>query len=611
MDPLGFLFFYNTFKNPTGYNGMDLHNLDTAIIVIYFGLTLLLGWWFSRSSSGTLQDFFLSGRQMPWWLLGVSMVATTFSADTPNLVTQLVREHGVAGNWLWWCFLLTGMCTVFIYAKLWRRSGVFTDLSFYELRYGGRGAAILRGFRAVYLGLFFNVMIMASVCLAALKILGILWPGYATEALFIGAVITLVYSLLGGLRGVIIIDFFQFFLAMAATIAAAIFLLDLPQVGGVSQLLQVPAVKSRMDWFPAIDDYDAWVGLIVLPLAVQWWSVWYPGAEPGGGGYIAQRMLSAKDEKHALWATLAFNLMHYALRPWPWILIALASLVIFPNLSDIQAAFPALDPAIINHDLAFPAMLSYLPKGLFGLMLAALMAAFMSTLSTHLNWGTSYIIHDFYQRFFRTDATERELIIASRVCILGLTLLSCFLALQLQSALQAFQMLLQIGAGTGLLFLLRWFWVRINVWSEIAAMGGSFLMALILEFGFGTGLDASTKLLIGVGTTTLIWVTVTYLTPPETDAVLLRFYAKVRPSSRSWKQFLMQKEPTQFPNDLPKNDLSRSLLCMILGVVGTYALLFGTGKCIYGENLMGVLLIGIALISGVLLYRQFQYLNFD
>ena len=589
---------------------MTLPSLDLGVIVFYFVCTLLLGWWFSRRAGGTVQEFFLSGRQMPWWLLGVSMVATTFSADTPNLVTQLVREQGVAGNWLWWCFLLTGMCTVFIYAKLWRRSGVFTDLSFYELRYGGRGAALLRGFRAVYLGLFFNVMIMASVCLAALKIFGILWPGYATQALFIGAGITLLYSLVGGLRGVIIIDFFQFFLAMVATIAAAVYLLDLPAVGGLSQLLETPVVQSKKEWFPDWNDQEAWIGLLILPLAVQWWSVWYPGAEPGGGGYIAQRMLSAKTEKHALWATLAFNLMHYALRPWPWILIALASLVMYPSLSHIQQAFPHLDPAIINHDLAFPAMLTHLPQGLLGLMLAALMAAFMSTLSTHLNWGASYLIHDGYQRFFRPQAEERELMLASRLCIVVLTLLSCILALQLQSALQAFQILLQIGAGTGLLFLLRWFWVRINVWSELTAMGASFVIALLLEFWIGIDWTASTKLLVGVGTTTLLWVGVTWMTPPESSSILIEFYTRVRPASPSWKRFLATQDADLYASE-QHSDLARSILCMFLGILGTYALLFGTGKWIYGEPLWALLLWAIAALSGLLLYRQFRHLNFD
>ena len=589
---------------------MTLPLIDLGVIVIYFVCTLLMGWWFSRKSGGSVQEFFLSGRQMPWWLLGVSMVATTFSADTPNLVTQLVREQGVAGNWLWWCFLLTGMCTVFIYAKLWRRSGVFTDLSFYELRYGGRGAALLRGFRAVYLGLFFNVMIMASVCLAALKIFGILWPGYATQALFIGAGITLVYSLAGGLRGVIVIDFFQFFLAMVATIAAAVYLLDLPAIGGLSQLLETPVVESKKEWFPDWNDQEAWIGLLILPLAVQWWSVWYPGAEPGGGGYIAQRMLSAKTEKHALWATLAFNLMHYALRPWPWVLIALASLVMYPSLGDIQQAFPQLDPSIINHDLAFPAMLTHLPQGLFGLMLAALMAAFMSTLSTHLNWGASYLIHDGYQRFFRPQAHERELMLASRLCIVILTLLSCVLALQLQSALQAFQILLQIGAGTGLLFLLRWFWVRINVWSELTAMGASFVIALLLEFSIGIDWSVSTKLLVGVGTTTVLWIGVTLLTPPESSSILLEFYKRVRPSSPSWRRFLAA-EDSELTDPDQSSDLARSILCMFLGILGTYALLFGTGKWIYGEPLWAVVLWGIAGLSGLLLYRQFRHLNFD
>ncbi|MAD12761.1 MAG: Na+:solute symporter, partial [Flavobacteriaceae bacterium] len=368
---------------------MKLEFIDWTIIIGFFLVTLLIGLWSSKTAGKSVNSFFLSGRSMPWWLLGVSMVATTFSADTPNLVTDIVRKNGVAGNWVWWAFLLTGMLTVFVYAKLWRRSEVLTDLEFYEFRYGGKGAAMLRGFRAIYLGVFFNIMIMASVCLAAIKIGSILLDFSPAQTLVSAAVITVLYSALGGLRGVVITDFFQFILAMIATVWSAIVIVNLPQVGGLSNLISNPVVVPKLPVVPTITNFsfndpqiDILITILILPLAVQWWSVWYPGAEPGGGGYIAQRMLSAKDEKNAIWATLLFNFMHYAIRPWPWILVALSSLIIFPNLESLALAFPSVSPNLIGNDLAYPAMMSFLPSGLLGLLIASLMAAFMSTLST-------------------------------------------------------------------------------------------------------------------------------------------------------------------------------------------------------------------------------------
>ena len=380
---------------------MQLSTLDWSIIAGFFIVSLIIGIITSRKAGSSSAEFFLSGRNMPWWLLGISMVATTFSADTPNLVTDIVRKNGVSGNWVWWAFLLTGMLTVFVYSKLWRRSGVLTDLEFYEIRYGGKSAAFLRGFRALYLGVFFNVMIMATVCLAAIKIGGVMLGLSPLQTLAIASVVTVLYSSLGGLRGVIITDFFQFVLAMIGTIWAANVLLDLPQVGGLDALLAHKEVASLTNFLPDFSDTESLIPLLIIPLAVQWWSVWYPGAEPGGGGYIAQRMLAAKDEQNAMGATLLFNISHYALRPWPWIIIALCSVVVFPNLESIQAAFPHIDPSIVNDDLAYPAMLTFLPAGLLGLVIASLVAAFMSTISTHLNWGSSYVVNDFYQRFVK------------------------------------------------------------------------------------------------------------------------------------------------------------------------------------------------------------------
>ncbi len=509
---------------------MQLSVLDWSIIIAFFVVSLLIGVLVSKRAGSGVQEFFLSGRNMPWWLLGVSMVATTFSADTPNLVTDIVRTNGVSGNWVWWAFLLTGMLTVFVYAKLWRRSEVLTDLEFYELRYSGKGAALLRGFRALYLGVFFNIMIMAGVSLAAIKIGSVLLGLAPWQTLIIASTVTVAYSSLGGLKGVIITDFFQFALAMIATFWAAGVLVDLPEVGGLQNLLAHAEVQPRLDFIPSLSNKELFFTVFLIPIAVQWWSVWYPGAEPGGGGYIAQRMLSAKDEKNAIWATLLFNFMHYAIRPWPWILVALASIIVFPTLDSLAVAFPDIDPALIGNDLAYPAMMSFLPAGLLGLLVASLVAAFMSTISTHLNWGSSYVVHDFYHRFIDSEASDKKLVAVGRWTTLLLMVFSGIIALLLSNALQAFSILLQIGAGTGLLFILRWFWYRINVYSEITAMIVSFVIALYLQIihpalGFAP-IATIDQLLWGVGLTTLSWVLVTLLTPAEDQATLVSFYQK-------------------------------------------------------------------------------------
>ena len=384
---------------------MILSTLDWAIVGAYFAMSLAVGIWASRQAGEDTQSFFLAGRNMPWWLLGVSMVATTFSTDTPNLVTDLVRQNGVSGNWGWWAFLLTGMLTVFVYANLWRRSGVLTDIEFYELRYSGKAAAFLRGFRALYLGLVFNVLVMGAVSLAAVKfgeiVLGM--PGWMT--LTLACSITLAYSTLGGLKAVIITDFVQFTLAMIGSVWAMVYILGLPEIGGLSNLIAHANVTEKLPLVPDLSDPDVWVPVLMVPLAVQWWASYYPGAEPGGGGYIAQRMFSAKDESNAVGATFLFNVAHYALRPWPWILIALASLIVFPELSDLREAFPNLPEDKLGHDVAYPAMLTLLPSGLLGLVAASLIAAFMSTMSTQLNLGASYLVNDFYHRFIKPAAT--------------------------------------------------------------------------------------------------------------------------------------------------------------------------------------------------------------
>ncbi|MEM1137307.1 MAG: sodium:solute symporter family protein, partial [Bacteroidota bacterium] len=437
---------------------MTLTSIDWLFIALFFIISTAIGIITSKQAGKSAQDFFLSGRNMPWWLLGVSMVATTFSADTPNLVADIVRNNGVAGNWVWWAFLLTGMLTVFVYARLWRKSGVLTDLEFYEIRYSGKEAAFLRGFRALYLGVFFNVCIMATVSLAAIKIGNIMLGLSPVQTLLIASIVTVLYSSLGGLKGVLITDFFQFIIAMAGILWATFVILDLPEINGITNLLQHENVSNKLSFLPDFSDSENLVVLFIIPIAVQWWSVWYPGSEPGGGGYIAQRMISAKSEKHAIGATFFYNVAHYALRPWPWIIISLASLVIFPEVADIKKAFPNIDDSILGNDIAFPAMLTFLPAGLAGLVLASLIAAFMSTISTHLNWGSSYVVYDFYKRFVNPEASEKSLVYVGRVTTVLLMLFASLLALVLTNALQAFNILLTIGAGTGLLFILRWFW---------------------------------------------------------------------------------------------------------------------------------------------------------
>ena len=588
---------------------MQLSILDMSIIGCFFLIFTIIGIIVSKSASKSGVDFFLSGRSMPWWLLGISMVATTFSADTPNLVTQIIRQNGVAGNWVWWAFLLTGMLTVFVYARLWRRSEVLTDLAFYEIRYSGKAAAFLRGFRAIYLGVFFNVMIMASVCLAAIKIGGILFNLQPWECVLYASIITVFYSVMGGLKGVIITDFIQFIIAMIGAIWAAIYIVNMPEVDGLSNLLAHENVSEKLNFLPDFNDNKAILTLLIIPIAVQWWSVWYPGAEPGGGGYIAQRMLSAKDEKHAIGATLLFNIAHYALRPWPWILIALASLIVYPSLADIQTAFPGVDTGIIGDDIAYPAMLTKLPSGLLGLIVASLVAAFMSTISTHLNWGASYIAFDFYKRFVKPECSDKELVTVGRVSTVLLMVLAALLSLTLSDAMDAFNILLQIGAGTGLIYILRWFWWRINAYSEITGMVVSFVLALWFKFGhakaFGARLESHEELVLSVLITTICWVTVTFFTQPTDKNVLLEFYKKVRPYGMGWDGF---KRKINWSTELPEitEDLTKDIASMLLGCTAVYTTLFGFGYVIYGNFVGALVLLSIATGCGFFLFRNFK-----
>lgn len=579
---------------------MTLSNLDWITIGAFFVVSLLIGVIVARRSGRSSQEFFLSGRNMPWWLLGVSMVATTFAIDTPNLVADIVRQNGVSGNWVWWAFLLTGMLTVFVYAGLWRRSNVVTDLEFYEIRYSGKSAAFLRGFRALYLGVFFNVMIMANVCLAAIKLGNIALGLSPIATLLIASVITVVYSSLGGLRGVLITDFVQFGLAMLGSVWAASHIVNMPEIGGLEALLSHANVADKLSLLPDFSNKELLLTVFILPLAVQWWSIWYPGAEPGGGGYVAQRMLSAKNEKHAIGATFFFNLAHYALRPWPWILMALASLVVYPNIGSLVTAFPNADPDLIRDDIAYPAMLVFLPSGLLGLVISSLVAAFMSTISTHLNWGSSYVVNDFYKRFVNPEATEKQQVRVGRMSTVLLMVMAGTVALFLENAYQTFQILLTIGAGTGLIFILRWFWWRINAVTEIAGMIGSFVVAIGLQFVYPMfGFDAlsgTSQMLLGIGLTTLIWVVATLLTAPSDDSVLRSFYRLVQPSGPGWKRIREQLSQEGASEELlsQRGVMTKGIIGFLVGSVSVYGILFGTGYLIYGDVAIGL---GMLLLS--------------
>ena len=589
---------------------MQLKLIDWVVVAAYAVLSLAIGLRFARRAGRSLEQYFLSGRTAPWWLLGTSMVATTFSADTPNLVTDLVRTGGVSTNWLWWAFLITGMLTVFFYAKLWRRSGALTDINFYELRYSGAPARFLRGFRAVYLGVFFNIVIMATVTLAAIKIAGALLglDPYTTVAL--AALLTMVYATTSGLWGVLVTDLFQFVLAMIGSVAAAYYAVTLPEVGGLSGLVTHPNVAGKLSLLPDFSDPAQVMTVLLIPLAVQWWSTWYPGSEPGGGGYIAQRMLAARTEKDAMAATLWFNIAHYALRPWPWILVALASLIVYPSLSDLAKRFPYVDPSFMGNDLAYSAMLLVVPHGVLGLIVASLAAAYMSTISTHLNWGASYVVDDVYKRFLKPNATDAHYVAVGRAVTVALTLLACLVALALHNAMQAFQILLQIGAGTGLIFLLRWYWWRINAWGEIAAMAISFLVALYFQFvhvpllGFPP-LHPSLALVAGVLITTLGWLLVTFATPPTDRVTLQAFYDKIRPAAFGWRGGVDIGEVEAAPGSV-----SAGLIAWFLGCVAVYASLFATGYLIYGRYGFGFACLAVAIGAGFGLYRTVPKIGF-
>lgn len=653
---------------------MDISLVDKLIIIGFLVSVVVIGAAAARRSGKSADAFFLSGRSMPWWLLGISMVACTFSCDTPNLVTDIVRTKGVSGNWVWWAFLLTGMLTVFVYAKLWRRSALNTDLGFYEIRYSGKPAAVLRGFRALYLGVLFNILIMGTVSLAAIKIGQIVFGLSPILTLVYASVGLAIYATLGGLTGSIWADFYQYTIAMVGAFYAAVYAVSSPDIGAFNSLKELFAnvdVQAKMDIFPSFSgDISTLMTLLILPIAVQWWNVWYPGAEPGGGGYIAQRMLSAKDEKNAVGATLLFNFLHYAIRPWPWIVVALVSLVHFPitpqaqqdaanlwlksnpeivqqydrdktNLAEpirakvrqskaeangvgsLAKEFPNVDDQFLRHDIAYPGMIAQMPKGWLGLIVASLIAAYMSTIATHLNWGSSYVVQDFYVRFIDPDVAPKKAVAIGRIVMLALLFLSAIVALAMQNAKTSFDILLQIGAGTGLLYILRWFWWRINAWSEISAMLISFAvacfflpsvagtrMAAIMEnAGMFEFMDYSAwKLIIGILLTTVGWVIVTFLTPAENQSVLEKFCSKIRAGGPGWRKIELASST---PNEAEGWDVPSGILCMMVGCLAVWSALFGIGYSLYGNFVLGGSLLGVAAISTIALMKLVGRIKLD
>ena len=589
---------------------MHLQLIDWVIVAVILGVCFGPALFFGKRAGKNTSEFFASGRSVPWWLAGLSMVATTFSSDTPNLVTDIVRRNGVSGNWVWWAFVLTGVSTVFFYARLWRRSGVLTDLEFYEIRYSGKAAAFVRGFRSVYLGLFFNCMIMATVNLAACKIAGLLFGLERWQTLALVGILNVIFAAHSGLWGVLVIDMIQFFIKMTAVIAAAYFAVNLPQVGGLSGMVQkLSALKGPggVNYLNMLPDFtntwDIALAVFIMPVAVQWWAVWYPGAEPGGGSYIAQRMLASKSEKDSLGAVLFFNIAHYVLRPWPWILVGLCSLIIYPQLSDIQAAFPHLDPKLLGHDIAYPAMLTFLPVGFLGLMIGGLIAANSSTNLTHLNWGASYLVHDFYRRFLRKGASEKHYVRAGRLVTIGIFFCASGTVFLLDSAKDAFDIILQVGAGTGLLYLVRWFWWRVNAWSEVVAMISSFVVSVTLLVMGRNGVHVSTHigLLFTIAFTSVCWI-LTAIFGPETDrATLTEFYRKVQPFGPGWTRIRREAGISDEEAKSERQNIPLALLGWVSGCTSIWSALFVVGNVLYGRMDYAMILLAVFIVSALAL----------
>ncbi len=613
---------------------MHLQPIDWIIALFCILICFIPALFFGKRAGKNTSEFFASGRSVPWWLAGLSMVATTFSSDTPNWVTEQVRKFGVAGNWQWWAFVLTGVSTVFFFARLWRRSGVLTDLEFYELRYSGKAASIVRGFRAVYLGLFFNCFIMATVTLAACKIANILFGLPPWQTILICGAFNVVFAAHSGLWGVLVIDMIQFFIKMTAVIAAAYFglkevarhtglgdsalagLQKLVATLGSQQVTYTDGSQPVMsainghgqpflDILPNFSMKSLALMIFLMPIAISWWANWYPGAEPGGGSYIAQRMLASKSEKDSLGGTLFFNLAHYVLRPWPWIITALCSIIIFPELKDIKAAFPNADPALIGHDSAFPAMLKFLPTGYIGLMVGGLLAANSSTILTHLNWGSSYLVHDFYRRFLHPGQSEHHYVNAGRICTVFLYLVAAVLSRGLSSAQQAFEILLSIGAGTGLLYIIRWFWWRVSAWCEVVAMFSSFAISFIVFMMKRNGhpLSFADGILYSVACTTVCWLVAAFVFAPTSREKLIGFYKKVHPAGPGWTKIRLEAGVTEAEAARHGDHMGKATLGWISGCLTIWSSLFAIGNFLYGRMQLAWLLTGAFVVSGsVLLY---------
>ena len=589
---------------------MHLQTIDWVIVFATLFICFVPALFYRKRSGKNTSEFFASGRMVPWWLAGLSMVATTFSSDTPNLVTDIVRRNGVAGNWVWWAFTLTGVATVFFYARMWRRSEVLTDLEFYELRYSGKAAGVVRGFRSVYLGFVFNCVIMATVNLAACKIAAIMFGLNRWQTLAVVGVLNVVFAAVTGLWGVLVIDMIQFFTMMTAVIAAAYFAVR--EVGGLNVMVTKvsamtgPGGINFLSMLPNFkSNWDLAIAIFIMPLAVQWWAVWYPGAEPGGGSYIAQRMLASKSEKDSLGAVLFFNIAHYVLRPWPWILVALSSLIIFPQLADIQKAFPNLDPTLLGHDIAYPAMLKFLPVGFLGLMVGGLIAANSSTNLTHLNWGASYLVHDFYRRFIKTDATEKHYVMVGRLATIGLFVSAAALVFVLDTAKDSFDIILQVGAGTGLLYLVRWFWWRVNAWCEINAMISSFVFSILILIlrKVGVAIPTHYALILTVAVTTISWVLTAFLGPQTERSTLVHFYKKVRPFGPGWKAVRKEAGISEAEAKGTHESFPLALIGWVSGSLTIWSALFMVGNFLYGRTTYALVLLGVFIASGLVLIR--------
>jgi Na+/proline symporter len=589
---------------------MHLQSIDWVIVFASLFICFVPALFFRKRAGQSTSEFFVSGRAVPWWLAGLSMVATTFSSDTPNLVTDIVRRNGVAGNWVWWAFTLTGVATVFFYARMWRRSEVMTDLEFYELRYSGKAASVVRGFRSVYLGFLFNCIIMATVNLAACKIAAILFGLERWQTLALVGILNVVFATVTGLWGVLVIDMIQFFIKMTAVIAAAYFAVK--YVGGMDVLVSTLSAKTGPNGVHFLNllpdfksNWDLAIAIFIMPLAVQWWAVWYPGAEPGGGSYIAQRMLASKSEKDSLGAVLFFNVAHYVLRPWPWILVGLCSLIVYPQLADIQKAFPNLDPSLLGHDIAFPAMLKFLPVGFIGLMVGGLIAANSSTNLTHLNWGASYLVHDFYRRFLKRDASEKHYVMAGRFATIALFFSAGALVFVLETAKDSFDIILQVGAGTGLLYLVRWFWWRVNAWCEVNAMISSFGFSILLLILRKVGLVIPTHyaLILTVLATTAVWVLTALLGPKTDPQTLIKFYKKVRPFGPGWEPVRKEAGLSRAEAKSTGDNFPVALVGWVSGSLTIWSALFTVGNFLYGRTTYAFILLGVFIVSGSVLLR--------